>query len=82
MPTREDFAKYIDSRISQMQTDFIDLNSGEIHRVLGHYPGTNHRMPVCCEFMYEKMNGDDKVLYAPPKGKGATLKIRYFRKNH
>lgn len=82
MPTREDFEKYIDSRISQIQSDYIDLISGEIHRTLGQYPGTNHRMPICCEVMYEKMNDDDKILHAPPKRKGATLKIRYFKRNH
>jgi hypothetical protein len=36
----------------------IDINSGDLHRKLGGYPG-------------------DEVLAAPPKGKGATLTIRY-----
>ena len=55
----------------------IDIVSGDVHRSVGGYPGTNHRMPVCCSVMYSMMQGADEILYAPPKGKGATLKIRY-----
>lgn len=56
----------------------VDIVSGDVHRSVGGYPGTNHRMPVCCDVMYSMMKGADEILYAPPKGKGATLKIRYY----
>lgn len=79
---REIFQKIIDTKLSTISNDYIDLNSGKIHREAGGYPGNNHRMPVCCEVMYNNMKGSDYVLSAPPKGKGATLNIRYFKINH
>jgi len=57
---------------------YIDITSGELHRYVGGYPGPNHRMPVCCDVMRRMMQAGDKILYEPPKGKGATLKIRYY----
>ncbi|PKL62234.1 MAG: hypothetical protein CVV31_07175 [Methanomicrobiales archaeon HGW-Methanomicrobiales-2] len=55
----------------------IEVNSGELHRSLGGYPGPNHRMPVCCDVMYQEMRDGDRILNAPEKGKGASLTIRY-----
>jgi 5-methylcytosine-specific restriction protein A len=55
----------------------IEINSGELHRRVGGYPGAGHRMPVCCDVMNgERQDGDD-VVSRPPKGKGASLTIRY-----
>ncbi len=56
---------------------YIDINSGELHRKVGGYPGPNHRMPVCCNVMYREQRVGDKVLSSPPKGQGASLTIRY-----
>jgi hypothetical protein len=56
---------------------FVDLTSGDIHRTVGGYPGPNHRMPICCEVMYAERRAADEIISAPPKGKGATLTIRY-----
>ena len=39
-------------------------------------------MPECCEVMYSKMKGNDSIISSPPKGKGASLTIRYFKQNH
>ena len=77
---RELFEKYVDTAIASMQSDHIDIVSGDVHRAVGGYPGNNHRMPVCCEVMYDRMKGRDEVLAAPPKGKGATVKIRYYKR--
>lgn len=57
----------------------MDVNAGELHRRVGGYPGSNHRMPVSCEVMRSAMGSDagDIVLSQPPKGDGATLTIRY-----
>ncbi|MCI7800014.1 MAG: HNH endonuclease [Spirochaetia bacterium] len=79
---KEIFEKYIDKKLSRISTDFIDLNSGSIHREIGGYPNNNHRMPECCEVMYSKMKGNDSIISSPPKGKGASLTIRYFKQNH
>ena len=26
--------------------------AGDLHRAVGGHPGTNHRMPMCCNVMY------------------------------
>lgn len=56
----------------------LDLVSREVHIAVGGYPGQNHKMPICCSAMYSMMSEGDQVLEAPPSGKGAYLKIRYF----
>jgi hypothetical protein len=57
---------------------FVDINAGNLHRQVGGYPGTSHRMPICCDVMKAAMKGGDQVLEQPPKGKGASLTIRYM----
>ena len=78
---RIDFEEYIDGLLRNMTGNYIDLVSGDIHRAVGGYPSSNHRMPVCCDVMYSRMRKNDVVLSAPPKGKGATLRIRYYNQN-
>lgn len=56
---------------------FVEIESGDLHRRLGGYPGPGHRMPDCCQVMRRLMTGRDSVLKEPPSGKGATLLIRY-----
>ncbi|MYD94477.1 MAG: HNH endonuclease [Chloroflexi bacterium] len=59
--------------------DTVVVRSGDLHRGVGGYPGSNHRMPVCCEVMYgEMIDGVDEILRAPPRGKGASLEIEYL----
>jgi 5-methylcytosine-specific restriction protein A len=55
----------------------LDVNAGELHRRLGGYPGLQHRMPMCCDAMYDEQRASDACLLSPPKGKGASLTIRY-----
>ena len=55
----------------------IAVQSGELHREVGGYPGPHHRMPVCCDVMYSEMSDGDRVITAPPSGRGATLTIQY-----
>jgi hypothetical protein len=54
-----------------------DIQAGGLHRRVGGYPGTSHAMPVCCDVMRAAMRAGDIVLSQPPKGKGASLTIRY-----
>ena len=56
----------------------VDIAAGDLHKSLGGYPGPNHRMPNCCQVMRKLMQQDDMILCAPPKGAGASLKIRYM----
>jgi 5-methylcytosine-specific restriction protein A len=55
----------------------VTVISGELHRKVGGYPGTNHRMPICCSIMRKNVKKDDIILYEPPSGNGATLKVDY-----
>jgi hypothetical protein len=34
-------------------------------------------MPVCCDAMYDEQRARKSTLLSPPKGKGASLTIRY-----
>lgn len=69
-------------RVDSMVGSYIDVNAGSIHREVGGYPGNGHRMPVCCAVMRRMMNGDDAIIASPPRGNGASLTVRYFKKNH
>lgn len=80
MPTINDFQvefnKILTEAADRGQSS-IDINSGELHRRLGGYPGKNHRMPICCDVMQQNMKSGDLVVQSPLKGKGASLTIRY-----
>jgi hypothetical protein len=80
MVNRQDFQTELDrifSNISKLQLSFVDLKAGDLHHIAGDYPGSKHRMPICCDVMYKNMSPDDTVLEKPPKGKGANLIILY-----
>jgi hypothetical protein len=48
------------------------IASGELHRLLGGYPGSTHGMPACCEVMrYEMKLGD--ILLVESDGVGMTV---------
>ncbi|WP_134703765.1 hypothetical protein [Ammoniphilus sp. YIM 78166] len=73
---REEIKQLINNAKAEGKT-YIDIISGEVHRKLGGYPSSNHRMATCCEVMYSMMKPTDQVIYAIQKGKGARLVIRY-----
>jgi len=80
MPTRVAFQAELDRMLQSAQQQgfsHIDVTSGDLHRRVGGYPGRNHRMPICCSVMRGSMTSGDTVLQEPPKGKGATLIVRY-----
>ncbi len=56
----------------------LEITAGELHRIVGGYPGHDHRMPVCCSVMRQEMGRGDEVLDEPPKGAGASLTIAYL----
>ena len=79
MPTRKDFQNALDELFregSGKSARYIDIRAGNLHRKVGGYPG-NHRMPTCCDVMRENIQPRDNILHEPPKGKGASLEIRY-----
>ena len=81
MPNKDDFVKEIlqmKQAAKEAGAKYIDIVSGDVHRKLGGYPGTNHAMPTCCDAMYEQMKPGDEIIEAPAKKRGARLKIRYY----
>ena len=42
----EIFEQYIENQIGNMQGDYVELISGDIHRELGGYPSNRHYMPT------------------------------------
>ena len=78
----EIFESKIAEKLKGMILPYKDILSRDIHIECGGYPGPNHHMPQCCTAMYNMMSGDDEVLSAPPSGKGAYVKIRYYKRNH
>lgn len=69
--------------LNESKGSLVDVTSGELHRLLGGYPGKHHNLTTCCNVMTKAMQPGDRVLASPPGGRGATLKIRYVlpRKN-
>jgi 5-methylcytosine-specific restriction protein A len=65
------------ARAQKRGADHVEINAGELHRTVGGYPGPHHRMPLCCEAMYNEQKLDDQILMSPKSGKGASLTIRY-----
>ena len=80
MPTKDDFRAELKSQLREAElrgAGDLDINSGELHRKLGGYPKSPHQMPSCCGAMYDEQRGEDTIISAPKKGKGASLTIRY-----
>lgn len=80
MVSREDFEKELIAQVGRARSRgaaHIEINSGELHRAVGDYPGVNHRMATCCDVMRKLMGPADMELMSPEKGKGASLTIRY-----
>ncbi len=55
----------------------LEVRAGALHRLVGGYPGTHHRMPSCCARMRAAMGPSDRIVHSPPKGNGANLCIAY-----
>lgn len=64
MPTASDFRTLLEQklRLAQIQGyTYIDITAGELHRELGGYPNSNHRMSTCCDVMRQHMRVGDIV---------------------
>ena len=55
----------------------VRVATGDLHRVVGGYPGSDHRIPVCCQVMTSTMAPGDTIVEVPPSGMGASLTIEY-----
>ena len=79
-PTADDFRAALRGRFAratEVGKTYLDVRSGNLHEVVGGYPGSNHRMRNCCRVMRSDMTEGDVEIDAPPKGDGATVVIRY-----
>ena len=79
-PSTNEFSKALDrilSGASEMGLVAVEVRSGNLHRVVGGYPGNDHRMPACCNAMRKGMNASDSIVEKPPKENGANLIVRY-----
>ena len=56
---------------------YLHVQAGELHRAVGGYPGSSHRMPTCCDVMRAAMRTGDTTVHEPPKGRGAAYTVRY-----
>ena len=72
------FSEALKGIFNESKGSFVDVTSGKLHRLVGGYPSRNHKMPSCCNAMTKAMQSGDTILAKPPKGRGATLTIRYL----
>lgn len=77
MVNTETFRKALREIFDESKASFVDVTSGDLHRLVGGYPGKHHNLPTCCNVMTSAMQSGDTILAKPPKGRGATLTIRY-----
>ena len=82
MPTADDFRIELKDQIERARRQgrpHIEVNSGELHRVLGGYPNASaHQMPTCCEVMRSEMGPRDEIIFSPKEGNGASVTIKYY----
>jgi hypothetical protein len=67
-------------RATKQGRPHIEINAGEIHRIVGGYPSqeSGHNMPSCCNVMREEMKtGNTEVIHETESGNSASLTIRY-----
>ena len=57
------------------------INSGELYRSLGGYPGSAHAMPSCCDAMQAEMKLGDTLLLDRASGVGMTVRYLLPRVN-
>jgi hypothetical protein len=67
------------SRAAKAGSIDIVINSGQLYRSLGGYPGSMHGMPACCEAMRSEMKPGDIVLVEQASGPGMTIRYRLPR---
>ena len=80
-PKSKDFQKQIDEIFEFSESKMLNaviITAGNLHRVVGNYPGSDHRMPICCSVMKKNMIKEDQILHSPTKGAGASLMIQYI----
>jgi hypothetical protein len=57
------------------------INSGELYRSLGGYPGSSTGMPLCCDAMQAEMKTGDILILDRSSGVGMTVRYLLPRAN-
>jgi hypothetical protein len=68
-PASSDFRDELRAQIARAEkrgAPHVEINSGELHRAVGGYPGTDHRMPICCDVMQSERNAADEIISPAP----------------
>jgi hypothetical protein len=80
MASKDDFRVALKAMLREAElrgARTTDVNARGLHRKVADYPTPDHRMPSCCDAMYEEQRPGDFVLSAPPTGHGTSLTVRY-----
>jgi hypothetical protein len=72
---RQELSAQLGRAAAQNLRDVL-INSGELYRSLGGYPGSIHGMPVCCDAMEAEIMPGDIILVENNNGAGMT--VRYY----
>jgi 5-methylcytosine-specific restriction protein A len=85
MPTTENFRTELKAQIDRATKQgrkHIEINAGELHRVVGGYPpqgGQSHSMPSCCYVMRSELNRENaEIIHETDSGQAPALTIRYY----
>jgi hypothetical protein len=86
MPLVETFRSELVAQILRAQRQgrpHIEVNAGELHRVVGGYPPKagepQHSMPSCCDAMRgEYKKGEAEIVHETESGRAPALTIRYY----
>lgn len=79
-PKAADFRSELLRQLAEAQRSgkpWLDVNSGELHRKVGAYPGAHHRMPMCCNVMRQLQRQPNDIVISAKNTDGAKFTIRY-----
>jgi hypothetical protein len=85
MASIADFRTELEAQIGRAHRQgrpHIEINAGELHRVIGGYPPKTgepaHSMPSCCEAMSQEFRrGNAEIVHQTESGNAAALTLRY-----
>lgn len=78
--TANDFANELSAMLAgaaELGLSAVEISAGDLHRRVGGYPGTDHRMPMSCAAMEKAMQDGDALLPNTLKKYGASFTVRY-----
>lgn len=79
-PTQDDFLQEASAQISRaghQRRAHVEINAGELHRVLSGYPTHSHRMASACAALRSLIREGDQVIAEPQSGFGASYTVRF-----